>query len=452
MFLLATVFAAVVGVFIMGPALVEFRANFLNEKIIAGHTAALATEEAANNVVSGPLEQELLETAGIQAVIVMQEESRQMVLRSQLPMELMDRIDLRNEDIWQSYMALYDTLKRQGAGVIEVTNDSPSARFDSVTVLIWERLLYDALNDYALNSFWAILSFITSIGVFLYITLDWLVTRPLTNIRDSLIKFRDDPEMTLDYHANTKTYSNEIGVVQKELFRMQRDLQIAFKEKKNLASIGEAVAKINHDLRNLLATAQISSDTLQTVDDPVVKRLLPRLERSLDRAINICNNTLRFSKLETESAEPEAIDLAMVLEDIIELEALSTYANCIVVQNIPNSTIVWADLEHVIRILSNLLKNASEAMPNGGTITLSAHNDDENDNVIHINIEDQGSGIPDTIKTTLFQPFVASDKKDGSGLGLAISQELAEANKGHIRVLKSDTQGTTFQVTLPKTP
>ena len=452
MFLLAAIFSAVVGVFIMAPALVEFRANFLNEKITAGHTAALATEEAANHIVSGALERELLASAGIQAVVVSQGGSRQMVLKSQLPMELIDRIDLRQEQGWQRYLALYKTFNRQGAGIIEVTNDSPSQRYASVTVLIWERLLYDALINYVLNSLWTISTFITALAVFLYFSLDWLVTRPLTKIRDSLVQFRDNPEMTLDYHASVQTPSNEIGEVQKELFRMQRDLQLAFKEKKNLASIGEAVAKINHDLRNLLATAQISSDTLQSVDDPVVKRLLPRLERSLDRAITICNNTLRFSKLETETANPETIELAMVLEDIIELESLSTFKNYTIKSDIPSDLVLWADLEHVIRIFSNLLKNASEAMPEGGTITLTVQNPDGANNFIDIILKDQGHGIPKAIQTTLFQPFIASDKKDGSGLGLAISKELVEANHGSIKVLETGPNGTSFLVQLPTKP
>ena len=87
---------------------------------------------------------------------------------------------------------------------------------------------------------------------------------------------------------------DEIGVAERELASMQRQLSSLLAQKNRLAQLGMAVSKINHDLRNMLANAQLISDRLVAIPDPTVQRFVPKLIASLDRAIQFCNASLQF--------------------------------------------------------------------------------------------------------------------------------------------------------------
>jgi signal transduction histidine kinase len=106
-----------------------------------------------------------------------------------------------------------------------------------------------------------------------------------------------------------------------------------------------------------------------------------------------------------------------------------------------------ADAAQLFRILLNVLRNAGEALAEkGGTISVSAMRDG---NATHIDIADNGTGIPEKIRERLFQPFAGTTRAGGSGLGLAIARDLARAHGGDVTLMKSDATGTQFRVTIP---
>ena len=99
-----------------------------------------------------------------------------------------------------------------------------------------------------------------------------------------------------DASSPPSSRQDEIGVAERELASMQRDLYGSLQQKTRLAALGAAVARIQHDLRNILANAKLASDRLSTIEDPVVKRLTPRLVASLDRAVALATQTLRYGR------------------------------------------------------------------------------------------------------------------------------------------------------------
>ncbi|MEM9865440.1 MAG: HAMP domain-containing sensor histidine kinase, partial [Myxococcota bacterium] len=211
-----------------------------------------------------------------------------------------------------------------------------------------------------------------------------------------------------------------------------------------LAQLGEAVAKINHDLRNSLATAQLVSDGLSRSEDPRVAKSLPRLERALERAIGLASDTLKYGR---SSAPTAAISTVQPRDIVAEAasEALASYSGVSFKNVVVAEKKALADPDHLHRICANLIRNAAEAMAGAGEITVSCDGPS-------LTISDTGPGLPDKARDNLFKPFAGSTRRDGTGLGLALSRDLARAMGGDLVLDKTDAAGTRFRLTLPSPP
>ena len=125
----------------------------------------------------------------------------------------------------------------------------------------------------------------------------------------AMIEFRNNPEdPSRILHASSRR--DEIGTAERELSTLQHELYGFLQQKTRLAALGLAVAKIQHDLRNILSSAQIASDRLAASQDPVVKRVTPRLVDALDRAVALATNTLRFGRAEERPPQRTQFTLA----------------------------------------------------------------------------------------------------------------------------------------------
>ncbi|MEO9213317.1 MAG: HAMP domain-containing sensor histidine kinase, partial [Caulobacteraceae bacterium] len=287
-------------------------------------------------------------------------------------------------------------------------------------------------------------------GAVVYLALNLVLVRPMQRITRSMERFRADPE---DPHARLAPSGrrDEIGRAEGELTRMQADLRAALSSRARLATLGEAVAKINHDLRNMLTSAQIASERMASSGDPKVAQALPRLERALDRAITLASNVLSFGS----SAEPAPVKKPTPL--MIALEAAAQDAGLTaggigLKAEIPPSLEVSADPEQLHRILVNLLKNAREAIEGeesrGGVGTIAAEARHEAGATL-VRVTDDGPGIPERARVNLFQPFAGSTRRGGTGLGLAIARELAQGHGGDLTLAESGPTGTVFDLRLP---
>jgi len=232
---------------------------------------------------------------------------------------------------------------------------------------------------------------------------------------------------------------------------MQKTVSAAFRQRKRLAELGEAVAKINHDLRNSLAAAQIVSESLSHSEDPRVQRAAPRLERAIQRAVGLAEATLRYGR-----AEPSAPNLSVVnLAPTVEEAAAEGLAGCDEIEwqlDARGQVTAMADPEHVHRIVANLVRNAARAIKDQKDRTcpgkITARVSREADKAV-IEISDNGPGVPPKIVSQLFQPFSGSASRGGAGLGLAIARELARGMKGDVELSSNGAAGAAFKLRVP---
>src|SRR6478736_3402271 len=148
-------------------------------------------------------------------------------------------------------------------------------------------------------------------------------------------------------------------MAERELSSMQSDLVSMLHQKSRLAALGLAVSKINHDLRNLLATAQLISDQLATVPDPRVQRFAPKLVRSLERAIDFCQSTLSYGRAQEAAPDRRRIAVDPVINEVRESLGLAADSATITwVNHLERGLTIDADPDQLFRILLNLARNA----------------------------------------------------------------------------------------------
>jgi signal transduction histidine kinase len=266
----------------------------------------------------------------------------------------------------------------------------------------------------------------------------------------AMIRFRDDPEDAGRIVPPTER-RDEIGQAERELASMQRDIQGFLQQKARLAALGSAVAKIQHDLRNILASAQLASDRLARVEDPVVKRLAPRIVASLDHAVTLATRTMRFGRADEHPPQRTRFPLAPLIAEVGEA-AIPGEADDGMLQfrnDIGPALMVDADREQLFRILLNLVRNAAEAAKDREPGFVAVEASRENGGVA-IRIRDNGPGVPPSVRGKLFQPFAASTRSAGTGLGLAIARDLARAHGGDVMLESTGASGSCFRIFVPE--
>jgi signal transduction histidine kinase len=221
-------------------------------------------------------------------------------------------------------------------------------------------------------------------------------------------------------------------------------------EKSRLASLGLAVSKINHDLRNLLNTAQLFSDRIADLPDPKVQQFAPKLMRALERAIAFCQSTLSYGGAHEPPPDRRPVVLEALVAEVHETLGLDGAIGWI--SAVERGLMVDADHDQLLRILLNLTRNAIQALES------RAPNDPARDQVrvtgrregavVMIEVSDTGPGLSAKARAHLFEAFQASTRTGGSGLGLAISAELVRAHGGEIKLIDG-TMGATFRFTIP---
>ena len=203
---------------------------------------------------------------------------------------------------------------------------------------------------------------------------------------------------------------------------MQEELTQTLQQKSRLAALGLAVSKISHDLRNMLASAQLLSDRLTSVAEPAVQQFAPKLIASLDRAIALCESTLKFGRAEEAPPRRELFSLQSLIEDIAESLSLPREGAIDWSAEIGERLRVDADRDQLFRVLSNLCRNALQALEQQetakGRISVTARREGK---TVTIAVTDDGPGVPEKARAHLFQAFQGSARKGGTGLGLAVA-------------------------------
>jgi signal transduction histidine kinase len=231
---------------------------------------------------------------------------------------------------------------------------------------------------------------------------------------------------------------------------MQRDLYGSLQQKTRLAALGAAVARIQHDLRNILASAKLASDRLADIDDPVVKNLSPRLVTSLDRAVALATQTLRYGRAEEHPPVRKLIPLKPLIDEVGEaaVETKTSPSEIEFANRVDPALRIDADNEQLYRMVLNLLRNAVEALAGSGDARIEILAERKG-RVVSLIVADNGPGIPSALQAKLFQPFATAARAGGSGLGLAIARDLARLHGGELILMATGPGGTRFRIDIP---
>jgi len=209
------------------------------------------------------------------------------------------------------------------------------------------------------------------------------------------------------------------------------------------------VSKISHDLRNMLSSAQLLSDRLRSVKDERVQQLVPKLLASLDRAIRLCARTLDFGQAQEIPPKRKPFELAPLLSEVGDGLGLPRPNLIDWTLDVPPELKVDADRDQLFRVLSNLCRNAVQALESdsdgAGEIVITARREGS---VTVIDVRDTGPGVPERAKAHLFEAFQSVARKGGTGLGLAIAAELVNAHGGEIALIGNEG-GATFRLIIP---
>jgi signal transduction histidine kinase len=278
--------------------------------------------------------------------------------------------------------------------------------------------------------------------------------RPMRRLTANLVGFHENPESAARIIVPSQR-GDEIGVAERELSDMQRDLVSMLNQKSRLAALGLAVSKINHDLRNMLASSQLLSDQLASVPDPRVQRFAPKLMRSLERAIDFAQSTLSYGRAQEAAPDRRMVPVEPVVTEVRESAGLATDASITWVAAIERGLSIDADPDQLFRVLLNLVRNAAQALesqPQGhiGAMQIRITGRREG-SVAILEISDTGPGVPAKTREHLFEAFQTSGRPGGSGLGLAIAAELIRAHGGDIHLVEG-TIGATFRISIPDRP
>jgi len=358
-------------------------------------------------------------------------------------------VDLRGGYSATRLIAPFQTLFGGKGRMVRVVAHPQFRDGDFVEIVVPDAPLKTELQGYLLRLS-AIDAFISIVaGGLVYLSLNALLVRPMQRITRAMERFRADPEDSAA-RVNLSGRRDEIGRAEAELDRMQADLRVALASRARLAALGEAVAKINHDLRNMLTSAQIASERLAQSGDPKVAQALPRLERALDRAVRLASDVLEYGKSEEAAPSLRPLHLLPALEAAAEDAGLTREGVRLETAIGPEARIS-ADPEQLHRILVNLLRNAREAILGapavGGRGRVSVELERRDDASV-ITVSDTGPGVPERLRARLFQPFAGSGRQGGAGLGLAIARELAQAHGGDLVLSRTGPEGAVFELRL----
>ena len=445
--ILTVIFVMLAEVLIFVPSIARFREDYLLARLERAQIASLVL--LAEDMIDESLEAELLVNADVFNVVLRRDEVRQLILAADMPTPIYDTFDLRappaTELIGDAIMRLWDTTPR----TIRVIGDPVKEAGLLIEVTLSTEKLREAMIGYGLNilRLSAIISVFTA--VLLFVAVQRLFVRPIRVLGANMQRYAAAPE---DARNIIKPQSSitELREAQETLMGLQTQLTGALKQKDRLAQLGQAVSKISHDLRNILTSAQLFTDRIEASEDPGVKRMAPKLVNSITRAVNLCEGTLKFGKAEEAAPKLEDIRLEMIVEDVIESERLSVQDyDLSFSEDIPTGLQVTADAEQLYRVISNLVRNARQAIIATGKSGEIALHASVVGNMSIITVSDTGPGLPPKAKEHLFTPFQGGIRKGGTGLGLAIAQELIRGHGGDITLSKSDETGTIFRIELP---
>jgi signal transduction histidine kinase len=449
---LTIVFVVIAEVLIFVPSVARFRTDYLQNRLELAQLAALALLATPDEAVAPDLEQELLRTAEVLNVVLRRDDVRELVLETRPSLPIVQTYDLRTASTFKKMRDALKVLLRKQDRVIRVIGQTEQGMRSEIEVSLHEWPLRNALVAHAQRILYTSLALSLATATLLFLAVRRLIVRPMSRFVGHMTAYRDDPEDQSRIIA-PESGARELRQAETALRDLELQLTGALRQRERLAGLGSAVAKISHDLRNMLTTAQLTADRLEASADPAVSRTASKLVSALARAINLCERTLTFGKAEELPPNPALIALLPLVEEVLENEREATTTSCVAfAADVPAGLQVRADADQLFRVLSNLVRNAAQAIETSGrtgSVTVASSNAK---GLSEIRVVDSGPGLPPRARENLFQPFRGGVRQGGTGLGLVIAAELVRGHGGTLALEETGPRGSTFRITLPGAP
>jgi signal transduction histidine kinase len=449
--IVVVILAVEVAVYI--PSVANFRASWLNDRLRVAIVAANVLDTVPDIMaVPRTLTDQILTSAGADALVYRREGQSELIELAEAPTpRVAVTADMRADDPLTQIMGALDTMMFGGPRTLRIVGngDQPGVEIE---LLMSERPLRQAMFFYSRNI--AILSLIIAAitAIVLYVFVSVLFIAPIRRLSDNMLAWRKSPEnATLILRPSLRR--DEIGIVERELAAMETEIYTLLRQRRHLADLGLAVAKINHDLRNTLTAAQLLSDQVATLDDPKVQRLAPRLVTTLDRAIGFAQSVIDYGRQSAAAPHPERVDLRELVSEAASDAGMTGHPDIALIVTVPAGLTASLDRAQITRVFANLIKNAREALEASAgrtpdpAITVGAALEGEEGLLMFVS--DNGPGLPPRARENLFVAFEGSARAGGTGLGLAIARELIEGHGGQIRLADTEA-GTRFEIVLPQ--
>jgi signal transduction histidine kinase len=445
---LTIVFVLIAEVLIFVPSVARFRFDYLQNRLDQAQLAALAALATPEGLPQ-EVQAELLATADVLIVVLQREGVRELALVTEMPPEQQAKYDLREVGPLTMIRDAIGVFLTGPDRIIRVIGNTRQGSEGVVDVMLEEAPLRSEMVEYGRRILLISLAISAATAALLFLLVQHLIVRPIMRLIDHMTAYRDDPEDATRIIAPTNE-TREIHQAESALQDLEVRLTAALRQKERLAALGRAVAKISHDLRNMLTTAQLLADRLEASPDPRVRRIAPKLVSSIARAVSLCERTLAFGKAEEPAPVLERFALAPLVAEVFESERQPFASEAVRFESaVEPGQRVLGDTDQLFRVLSNLVRNAAQAIDAGGspgTVTVAAS---EADGLSFIRVVDTGPGLPPRARENLFQPFKGGTRQGGAGLGLVIADEIVRGHGGTLSLEVSDEKGTTFVIALP---
>ncbi len=441
-------FGLVAEILIFLPTVASYRVTWLKERLATAAAVSVALVQGDTQSLSQTAQNDVLMAIGAKAIAVRDGGVARLLAVAEMPPKVDAHIDVARLGMVEEMAGALDTLIFGGNRMLRIFGRVGSSA-EEFELIMPDYRLRAAMLSYSRTV--ALLSLLIAVftASLVYVAIDRIMIRPMRTMTRSMLAFSeapDDPARIISPSAR----ADEIGVAERELSKMQERLQRMLAEQKHLADLGLAVSKINHDMRNILASAQLMSDRLLHARDPTVQAYAPRLLRALDRAVAYSEGVLAYGRTQEAPPSRRKLRLRQLVEDVhslLDLEGGIEFENAVS----PDFE-VDADAEQLFRVLTNLCRNAVQAMA-GDTetavvrrLTVAAERQGSTSRIF---VTDTGPGLPAKARENLFAAFRGAARSGGTGLGLAIAQELVRAHGGALELVESIGGRTTFAISIP---
>lgn len=444
-----------VEVAVFFPSLANYRASWLDDRLRVGGVA-VRVFDAVPDVMDLPVEitDPLLQSAGALAIVYRRAGQSDLIALEGITMPTEAHLaDMRDRNPLRLIADATETLLFGGRRTLRIVGTPPGAGDAVVEVLMPESPLRADMLTYAGNMLALSLIIAGVTALVIYVLAENLLIGPIRRLTAAMLAFRRNPENGTLIITPDPQRGDEIGILERALSETQAELFSLLHQRRHLADLGLAVAKINHDLRNMLTSAQLLSDQVATLDDPKVQRLAPRLVNTLDKAIRFAQTVLDYGRRQSAPPRPQPVDLRALGFEAATSAGLMGHPAIGFDNRVPDDRVLTVDPDNLARVLVNLMNNAREALEVAGdrveapSVQFSLALLPES---VRLTVADNGPGLPPRARENLFVAFEGSAKPGGTGLGLAIARELVEANGGRIFLLEGEP-GTAFAIEFPLT-